>query len=227
MISRCLLPVVIASLACGVPAFAQKISVRAMALTSENMPELYLKTDGDKALTLVAWPSRQPSEPIVALRDGALPLYRRETDDKGKESLTVAHRVKVPADAGEIVLLGWSDGGEIRLHAVKDDFMGADFNDWLLINFSSKVITFRIGEGSLPIKLKDGDSRIYRIAVPRNKGATALGQAMIRGEAKTFYSTFVPVKDGQRTIMLFADDGEKIRTKRIIDRFLAKERPTP
>lgn len=227
MISRCLLPAVIASLVCGVPAFAQKISVRTMALTSADMPELYLKTEGDEPLTPVAWPSRQPSKPIVALRDGALPLYRCETDDKGKASLKVAHRVKVPADAGEILLLGWSDGDEIRLHALKDDFMGADFNDWLLINFSSKVIAFRIGEGSLPIKLQSGDSRIYRIAVPRNKGATALGQAMIRGEARTFYSTFVPVKDGQRTIMLFADDGEKIRTKRIIDRFLTKKGPTP
>lgn len=225
MLIRLFLSVALFSLAGSVSSIAQKISVRTMAMNPAKMPELFFKTEGDEPLTEVPWPARQPSASIVALRDGSLPLYRSESNEDGKETISVAQRVKVPAGASEILLLGWADGDKVRFRAIKDDFLGADFNDWLLINFSSKVIAFKVGEKSRPIKVESGGSELYRISVPKNKGATAVGQASIRGKIRTFYSTFLPVKDGQRSMMLFTDDGEKIRAKRIVDELAPKENP--
>ena len=39
----------------------------------------------------------------------------------------------------------------------------------------------------------------------------------VNGEAKTFYSTYWPVHKGKRALVLFVDDGSKIRVKRISD----------
>ena len=209
--------VILAALGAGA-AHGQKISVRTLAMTSKEMPEFYFRTDDkEEPLAVVEWPTRQPSERVVALRDGSLPLYTRELDDEGKESLSVAKTIKIPNGASQILLFGWSDGEKTRYHAIEDDILGAKFNDWMLINFSSKDIAFRVGDESLPVKINSGASKLYRIAVPKNKGATVVGQAPIKDEVKTFYSTYLPVKEGQRTLMIFADDGKKIRTKRIVD----------
>ncbi len=136
----------------------------------------------------------------MALYEGTLPLFRIELDEEGKEIPIVAHRVKIPVGAKEILLFAWSNTGDLNFYAIVDNFLTAAFNDWLLINLSSKSIDFKVGRASTPVRLIKGQSKIYRIAVAKNKGATVLGKANIRGKDRIFYSTYLPVKSKRRTL---------------------------
>ena len=113
-----------------------------------------------------------------------------------------------------------------RRHEGPVDCLGKRHDLWLLINFSSKDIAFRVGDESKPAHVASKQSRLYAIHVAENKPATILGQARIRGsEPRLFYSSYFPVKKGRRTIVLLTDDGDKIRTKLIADLFLRDENP--
>lgn len=221
--TRFLLPALLVGMLIPAALRAQQVSVRSMGLAAGEMPELFFKTEGEAKLTPVEWSTRQPSRAVIALHDGSLPLFRNETDEKGETKTVLSERVKLPADAKEIILFGWLDKDKLRLHAIPDNFLKAKHNDWLLINLSAKDIDFIVGKDSKPIRLASTQSRFYHIEVAENTGASVIGRAQIRGELKYFYSTYLPVKSGDRTIMLFSDDGDKIRTKPIYDKFNRRE----
>lgn len=205
----------------------QKISVRTMALSGIESDPLFFATQGDEKWVPVDWSRRQPSMPAVTFaQEGVLPLFRMEMDPEGKSAYKVAHPVKIPAGAKEILLFAWMVEGKLQLQPVDDDFLGKQHNRWLLINFSGKEIAFRVGDESKPILLKSKASKLYTINVDENKPASILGQARIRGtEPKLFYSSYFPVKAGRRTIVIFTDEGDKIRTKLVADLFPRDENP--
>ena len=45
-------------------------------------------------------------------------------------------------------------------------------------------------------------------------------QTPFDGEAKTFFSTYWPVYPDKRAVVLFVDDGKRIRVKRISDKLV-------
>ena len=92
--------------------FAQDIAVRTLALKSGAMPEFYLK--GAENHHVLEFSATQPGEIVRALRASPLPLYRKELNDDGEANFVVAQKVKVPAGANGILLLGWKSGDETR-----------------------------------------------------------------------------------------------------------------
>lgn len=195
---------------------AQATKVRVLALKSGDFPELFLR--GAEAHLPIRFSNIQPGEVMPALRANPLPIYRRDTNDEGEEIYVVAHKVKLPSGSGGILLLAWKAGDELRFVAIEDNFGSARYNDWLLINTGARPIAFKVGEDTKPIIVKPGSSSSYRIRAEKGSGATVLAQAPFDGESKTFFSTFWPVYANKRTIVLFVDDGEKIRVKRISDK---------
>jgi hypothetical protein len=234
MTNHRILPALLASLLCllsCMPLFAQQkqptLSVRTMALNPGELPELFFRTKGKVKLTPVHWSTRQPSRVVLALYEGTLPLFRIELDEDGKDIPVVAHRVKVPAGAKEILLFAWldKDKKKLKFHAIGDDFLKAKFNDWLLINLSSKSVDFIVGRASKPIRLNKGQSKTYQITAEENKGAAVMGKANIRGKCRIFYSTYLPVRSQRRTLVIFTDAGDKIRTTLIADLFNRRPKP--
>lgn len=207
---------------CGAP--AQTIDVRTFALRADDMPEAYIK--GPKDFIPLRFSSVQPGEVVRALAANPLPVYRTETDAKGKTAYVVSDQVNLPVGARGILLLGWSGGGKARYVAIEDDFAAANYNDWLLINTCSRPVAFKVGEKSKPILLKPGASATYRITVPKGEGATVVAQAQFDGKDKIFFSTYWPVYAEKRTVALFVDDGSKIILRRISDK-LAKAGDAP
>lgn len=65
-----------------------------------------------------------------------------------------------------------------------------------------------------PVKIAPGASQRHKITAENNKGVAVLA----KGKAKTFFSTFWPVYPDKRAVILFIDDGTKIRVKRISDK---------
>jgi len=210
---------VVSALFGGTPANAQTISVRTLALRSGELPEVYLK--GPEEFFPLEFSAVQPSEPVRAIAANPLPLYTSGMDDKGEQAFVAAHKLKVPAGARGILLVAWNTGEEVRYVAIKDDFGSARYNDWLLINAATRPVAFMVGENAKAMVVAPGTSTTHRISAKQGEGATVLAQAPFDGEAKTFFSTYWPVYPDKRTVVLFVDDGSKIRVKRISDKLAA------
>ena len=195
---------------------AQGVKVRALALASDELPELHVK--GEEGFVPLNFRSDQPSEVVLALGGSPLPLHRKELNDEGELSYPVDRTLKLPTGARGVLILGWKAVNKLRLVAIDDDFGGAGFNDWLLINTGQRPIAFSVGKGSKPIVIRPGTSENHRIGAQRGKGVEILAQAPFDGKTKTFYSTYWPVHPNKRAIVLFIDDGRKIRVKRISDK---------
>lgn len=209
-------------LACATTGWAAEktIDVRTLALKAGDMPELVLKTAEEPVA--LDWSHRQPGAVFKALHANPLPLYRREINDEGGESLVVVSKVKLPANARGVLLLGWTDDDQTRCVAIEDNLGSAQYNDWLLINAASRPVAFVVGDTRKPSIVKPGTSVKYRVGAERGKGATVRAQLPVEGGgAKTFYSTFWPIYPDKRAVVIFADDGSKIRVKRISDKLPA------
>ena len=216
--------ILVTCLLCGsAAASGQTIAVRSLTLRSGDLPEVYLK--GPKDFHLLPFSPVQPGELIRAVKASPLPLYRKVTSDEGEAGFTVAQKVAVPSGAGGLLLLGWMSGNEARYVAIKDDFGSARFNDWLLINTGKRPVAFRVGEKEKPVMLAPGSSTTHRIGAAEGTGVAVLAQAPLRGRTRTFFSTYWPVPEGKRTVVLFVDDGEKIRVKRISDKLAPPAEP--
>ena len=168
------LPVVLLALVGGIAAHGQTISVRTLALRTGDMPEVYLKDA--KEYHALRFSAVQPGEPVRALAANPLPLYRSEMDAKGDQAFVVADKVKIPAGAKGILLLGWTTGDEVRYVAIKDDFASARYNDWLLINASTRPVAFKVGRNREAGHAQAGTSATHRITVA-GEGAAVLAQA--------------------------------------------------
>lgn len=197
------------------PTSAQTIEIRTLALRAGDLPEVFVK--GTKEHFPLKFSAVQPTEVVRALSANPLPLYRREVAADGKTGFVVSHQVKLPAGARGILLLAWTVGDKTRYLAIEDDFAAAGYNDWLLINTSTRPIAFKVGETAKPILLNPGVSTTHQISVAKGEGATVLAQAPLNGKNKVFYSTYWPVHAEKRSVVLFVDDGPKIIVKRISD----------
>jgi hypothetical protein len=208
-------------IACATAGRAQErtLEVRTLAMTSGDMPELLLRTAGEPAI--LEWSHRQPGQGLTVLHANPLPLYRREVNEDGKEKLVAVTKVALPANVRGVLLLGWTSDGKTRCVAIDDHLATAQFNDWLLINAATRPVAFGVGDTNKPAIVKPGDSVRYRVPAQRGKGATVRAQLPVEGgRAKTFYSTFWPIYPDKRALVIFVDDGDKVRVKRISDKLL-------
>lgn len=191
------------------------LAVRAMALSEGEMPEYHLM--GVKEHLPVKFSAVQPGAVLRALAANPLPLYLKKTDTQGKVAWVAAEKVTIPAGAKGILLLAIPDGDRNRFLAISDDFAGARYNDWLLINGSTKPVAFAVGEKAKPVLIAAGASITHRISAASGQGATVLAQAPIYDKPTVFYSTYWPIYNDRRTVVLFADSGPSILVKRISD----------
>jgi hypothetical protein len=220
MFRRQVLAIVLPALLAVTAGPAQTIKVRTLALLPDKLPEVSLKVpDGFQPLV---FSDVQPGELVTAVSANPLPLYKKTTDAEGKEAFTVAESIKIPGNAKGILLLAWTSGDKVRYLAIDDNFSEARFNDWLLINTGTRPVAFKVGDGSKPFLIPPGTATTQRISAPKGEGATVLAQAPFDGKAKTFFSTYWPVYGDKRALVLFFDDGSKIRVKRISDKIIAE-----
>lgn len=199
----------------AVPAFAQTISIRTLALRAGDTAEVCVAKE--KTYVPLEFSATQPSEAVEATAVNPLPLYQVKTDAKGQQVFVLSQKVKVPDGARGILLLCWQSGSKTCCVAIKDEFAAAKYNDWLLINASTRQIAFKVGEKTKPVVLNPGASVTHRISEEKEVGTAVLAQAPFDGEPKIFYSTYWPVYPDKRSLVLFVDDERKILVKRISD----------
>lgn len=197
-------------------AAAREIGVRGLALDrADAMPERYVRVkDGYELLRFL---SSQPVELISAIVESDLLLYEKKMNDKGEEIYQVAEKVNLPVGAKGFLVLGWKDEEKYRYLAINDNFSAAKYNNWLMINTTSKPLAVQIGKKNKPFGLKPNQATNYEVESPEGAGAAVMGRAMLEGEVKTFYSTYWPIRKGERSIVIFVERGDRISVKKISD----------
>jgi len=215
-------------LAClvGGSALAQdaKMSLRTMQLGGDEMPETWVQVPDSKEPAKLPWLTTQPTEPIQIVHDGSLKLLRRSTNPEGKEVFEIINTIKLPSSAKEVLLLAWNSNGDAKYVAIEDSFLNAKFNDWLAINTSANTVAVLVGDKDKPVRVNPGKSVIFNPSIQEGKGVKMIAQADRKGEVRTFLSSYWPAFEKQRTIIIFYDDGERMRARRIGDRFLVKKK---
>ncbi len=197
---------------------ASEIKIRTLALDkAADLPERYVKVG--HSYVALSFSFIQPGEvmPVFA-DDSSLPLYEQVETKEGNISYQLVNEVKLPAGAKGVLLLGWISPDGARYLAVDDDFISAKFDQWLLINTASKDVAFRIGDDNKPLMLKANSVQNYKLTAPEGTGVSVVGQAKWGEEIKTFYSTYWPVRAGERGIVIFFyHSGERIALRKITD----------
>lgn len=201
------------------------VSVRTLQLAEGELPDSWVMVAGGKEPVKLSWQTSQPTEPLRVLHDGQLKLFRYEMGQDGKMIMADLRSIALPTPATEILLLGWASDGEGKYTALKDHFLKANFDDWIAINTSRNPVAVKAGRLSDPVRVDPGKSLIFRPRIEQGKGVEIIARAPYKGRTKTFLSTYWPAFPGQRTMIVFYDDGEKMRARRIGDRFLRKDEP--
>jgi len=199
------------------------VSLRTLQLGGEEMPESLVRVPDAKEPVMLTWLTSQPNEPIKVIHNGKLQLFRQAQDPEGGTVLEIMATINIPKSAKEILLLGWSDNKESKYVAIEDQFLDAKFNEWLAINTSVNDVAILAGDDGKPVRVNPGKSVIFRPKIEEGKGVKVFAQTMRKGELKTFLSSYWPAFPGQRTLIIFYDDGDKMRARRIGDRFLVKK----
>lgn len=199
------------------------ISVRTMQLGGDEMPESWVQVADEKEPVKLTWLTTQPTEPLQVIHDGNLKLYHYVLNPEGGTVLEVMETIKLPESANEVLLLARAKDGVAKYVIIKDLFLTAKFNDWIAINISANPVAILAGDKGKPARVAPGKSVLFRPQIEEGKGVKILAKTQRNGELKTFLSSYWPAFAGQRTMMIFYDDGDKMRAKRIGDRFVKKK----
>jgi len=204
------------------PLIGETIEVRGLAIGDKNSSktEKYLQTQG--GYQLLPFLNQQPSRSIKAYSGESLLLYEKVTTEGELPTYQIAEKVNLPKAAKSVLILTLDANGEESYLAVNDEFLEASYDKWLIINTTSKSVNFRVGADEKPFSIDANDGQICRIKSASSGSASALGQAKWNGNMKTFYSTYWPIREGERSIVIFIEQGNRIRVKKISDALLKK-----
>ncbi|MCC5849078.1 MAG: hypothetical protein JJU29_13410 [Verrucomicrobia bacterium] len=220
-----LLPVIIALiLLTGVfaplQAAEETVSVRAFTLSGSESPVLSL-WNGETFQTVRA-SNVQPSPAYQVAMANPLPVYLDPQPGPEGEPPQPAAMVPLPEGATHILLL--VTGNENQIVAMTDDLHAADARDWLFFNLTASTIAFQIGEDTEPILIEPRSRFSRRMDAGSVRSQPVMAAARIQGEVQTFYSTFWPIRDDRRTMVMFVPAGEdRIQLRRIVERLAPRE----
>ena len=203
------------------------IDVRVLALgNAGSIPDRFLITE--EGYEKMSFSNRQASEIIKAYGGQTLPLFVKAKEPDAKSEYAIAEQVKLPQNTKSVLLLCWTTPqGKLRYYPINDSIMGAGYNDWLMINTTSKAVGFRIGQYEKPVILKPKDVKNYKVRAEKGKGVPVVGKAHFNGETKTFYSTYWRVRKNERSIIIFTEVGNKIRAIKMGDSLVKTKDDTP
>ena len=198
-----------------------KLSFRTLALAKVEFPELWVPAAG-KAVPL-AFSHSQPSAALKADKTSPLKIYKGPLDDKGKPTDPAPTLVEVPAAASSILLLGWMEDEKPGFLAVADPFATAKSDDWLVINHTKKPLTLQIGTTATPVPIEANSHLAVKCTAPVGEGAaTTVATKQDDGSMKTVYSSYLPIYNDQRGLILVVEKGERITVNYISDLIASK-----
>lgn len=201
-----------------------RLSIRTLAVGNGAMPIWHLAADKDTFAEL-QWSVEQPSDSVTITTGRELLLYSKEIVADGKEEYKVARKLAIPETAKEILLVGWPVEGEQKaeLMVVADNLKKAGSHDWLAINTSKQVVTLRFGVNVDALQLESMEAKPYHVHLEPKQGSAVQAQMRVRDKWRTIYSTYWAAPDKQRSLVLFYDNGKRVKLHRVVDVFESAE----
>jgi hypothetical protein len=193
----------------------QKINFRTLALIESKFPELWV-LESAKAVPITI-PDAQPSTPFKADRTSPFGIYKGPLDDKGKPLDTTPTLVSLPASSS-ILLLGWMNGEKPGFLAIEDPFSTMKKDDWLVINSSKSQLAIQIGETAKPVEVNANGHQTIKSNAPSGTGAAVtIAAKQADGSWKAVYSSYWPIYDDKRGLVLVVQNGAHFNVNYITD----------
>lgn len=200
---------------CSLSAQDSRVTIRAMSLDNADFPEIFLRGKG--GYEPIRFSTIQPSTPFRAIAQNPLPIFYSVPSPEEGEKIKPDAMVKLPSTAGGVLLLAWGEGDNRNFAALPDNLGKGGSDNWLLVNATPEPIGFQLGDGTRPTVVEPGKSKTHRVTVKLGEGA-AVTAAHINGEeSKVIFSTYWTVFEDQRCVILFVQDGERVRVRQIQD----------
>lgn len=193
------------------------IRFRTLAMESGLEGELYFKNGSN--FKLLPLPNSRPSESGVADRDsnGSLLLFKELQNDEGEIEYIPDVSVSIPKGSRQVLILAAKQNDKINAIAVNDN-LNANERDWLMINVTDVPLALQLGHGEKPVPIPPGQSVFYEAKVKTGSGAAVKVAAYKEEGWKRVYSTFWPIYEGQRGLIICIQDGDSIRVKYISEK---------
>lgn len=205
-----------------------ELSLRALQLGGGQMPDVWVLGAKEKKPVKVKWLTSQPTQPLRIIHDGTIRFFKYSVNAEGKAVIDDVQNIAFPSGAKEVLLMGQVKDGKASYVAIEDRFLNAKFNDWIAINTSANPVALQCGDDEKKLlRIDGGKSLIFQPDIVENKGVEIVAKTQRDGEIKTFLSSYWPAFPNQRTMIIFYDDGEKMRGRRIGDRFVKHEEEKP
>jgi hypothetical protein len=194
-----------------------KVTLRTLAMNATPLPD-DLWTLGDSDAVALSFSTVQPSEPFRIKRLSPMPVYQGKRAEKGKPTDADPSLIRLPENASAVLLLGWINSQNTpQFLAIPDPFATAKRDDWMIINASPTEIALKIGANAKPFLIKPSSHQAIRITAPANEGAAVTIATRVGEEWQTFYSTYWPVYEDKRCIILFTPGEDRIQVKQIFE----------
>jgi len=192
------------------------VNVRSFAVesTGSELPEFYLKTESGYELLTIS--SRQPGNRVEGVSGDPLQLYRKSEGPGGEDLFEPIDAVPLKDHGKSVLLLVWHTEKGIRYQPVRDYADSGDSRDWLIINTTSKSIAFQVGTETDPLSLDPGSHRLCDFDRLK-RSAAVRAHTKEEEENKAFYSTYWPIPEKERLIVIFVEANDRIQVHRIFD----------
>lgn len=159
-------------------------------------------------------PSRTTLDSVITA-EGMLPVFIQQ-DVAGELSHQLVFQLALPKGAKQVLVIAAKTGNQVSMVALADN-LSTNYRDWMLINSTATPLVFQFGEGKTLIQVPPGQSVPIQIEADFGTGA-AVRIAAFREEGwELIYSTFWPVYEGQRGLIIFMQDGENIRLRNFFE----------
>lgn len=197
-----------------------RVRVRGFLLVGDE-PRTFHFWDGE-ALKAQRVSSIQPSREVVLPYRSPLPVFGEgDLTPEGELPAPLA-RVDLPEGVDRVLLLITQTEEGTRFFAMEDTLHSADERDWMFFNLGNRPVAFVIGEGSEPVLIPARSRFAHRVNDLAGQGTPVKAAARFEGEVRTFYSTFWPMPEGRRNLVLLVPRGDKddegIVVRRIVER---------
>jgi hypothetical protein len=191
------------------------IRFRIMALHTLNDSEdfFYRSREGFEPVRISHF---RPSEEMTAMLapDGQISFFTREEASDGETKYSIMGRSSVPSGSRQILVLAAKVNEQLVMTSVADNLSESD-QDWLFINASKMPLAVMLGKGVKPFPIRPGQSVFHQPEVPKGTGARIQVVGKKESGWERVYSTYWPIREGQRGLIIFMSVGDDIRVKNI------------
>ena len=155
-------------------------------------------------------------------REGNLILFEKFTTAEGGDQYRLFRKVRIPKDSETALILVMQKKDDLILSAIQDN-LSEDDKDWLFMNITPSPLIIQLGNEGKPFTVSPGQTLPYRIDFQPGKGVPVRIVRRSEEQWERVYSTFWPIYEGQRTLVICVQNGDRIVVRNFFESVIPVE----